>query len=744
MRPRVLMTAVALLGLAFAGDIEQARRDFPPDVTRDVLAGRVKSPEGFDAAAEKEMGAERLKELRGGADASGRENDAAAQILAKLGVKPGSIARGGGRGPDAGSGEVTVVRTGVSYRAASAKQTSGAFRTGQEADLLLSGFGFDTSGGAGVFNHPMGIASDGTRLFVADTYNNRILGWSKLPASNVPPDFVLGQPAFDTNDPGTARDRLNFPLSLSCGGGKLVATDTENNRILVWSKIPTKSGTPADLVLQGGEAGGGLRSGKDRFIWPWGVWTDGTKLAVASTKGGWVLLWNAFPQRDNQPADVILTGGGKLGTPRHITSDGKCLIVGDHNPKLGGEGQEAATFVWTSWPAKDETPYDFVLKDPSTRSGPWLRGNFTADGRLVLLGGALSVYDGLPAGADTRPLVSVTGWNIRGGDHVASVSAGGRLYVCTGNWNKVVVYNALPAKAGQKPDFVLGAPDLDTDTLQTNFIISNPVPVSDGTSLFVSSDFDRKLYVWKRIPADSGAAPDLVYSLPDGPWDNALCGGVLALAGQRRVMIWKKPPLDGEKPDVVLAGGAGEVRFQDLRGVAMDARYFYLADAQARKVWVWKGIPEGTAAPVATLDVDMQVGRLACDGTWLTACPITGPTALVWRVDEIEKGGKPRVLGSSRPGTRFNLLQGAEVAQGKLFAVECGGARVFCWTKIEDALDGKPADAVLGREVGKEDAPPSGIGKARFHWPSAACYDGNRLWVGETKFSERLLRFSPE
>ena len=54
------------------------------------------------------------------------------------------------------------------------------------------------------------------------------------------------------------------------------------------------------------------------------------------------------------------------------------------------------------------------------------------------------------------------------------------------------------------------------------------------------------------------------------------------------------------------------------------------------------------------------------------------------------------------------------------------------------------ADAVLGREAGKEDGPPAGIGKARFHWPSAACYDGNWLWVGETKFSERRLRFSPE
>jgi hypothetical protein len=41
--------------------------------------------------------------------------------------------------------------------------------------VRLGGFGFDQSGGALRFNHPKGIASDGTRLALADGDNNRVL-----------------------------------------------------------------------------------------------------------------------------------------------------------------------------------------------------------------------------------------------------------------------------------------------------------------------------------------------------------------------------------------------------------------------------------------------------------------------------------------------------------------------------------------------------------------------------------------
>ena len=49
------------------------------------------------------------------------------------------------------------------------------FVTGQEADIMLSGIDFNNAGGPLLFNHQGVIASDGTRLFLADRNNNRIL-----------------------------------------------------------------------------------------------------------------------------------------------------------------------------------------------------------------------------------------------------------------------------------------------------------------------------------------------------------------------------------------------------------------------------------------------------------------------------------------------------------------------------------------------------------------------------------------
>jgi len=35
------------------------------------------------------------------------------------------------------------------------------------------------------------------------------------------------------------------------------------------------------------------------------------------------------------------------------------------------------------------------------------------------------------------------------------------------------------------------------------------------------------------------------------------------------------------------------------------------------------------------------------------------------------------------------------------------------------------------------------IGIDKLFWPGAVSFDGNYLWVGEFKFSGRILRFSP-
>ena len=100
--------------------------------------------------------------------------------------------------------------------------------------------------------NPTGVATDGKVLAVADTDNNRILIWLSLPHSNgQPPDVVIGQPDFTHN--GTAvppnATSLRGPIGVWIAGGKLYVADTQDNRILIYNKIPTTNGAAADVVI---------------------------------------------------------------------------------------------------------------------------------------------------------------------------------------------------------------------------------------------------------------------------------------------------------------------------------------------------------------------------------------------------------------------------------------------------------------------------------------------------------------
>jgi len=692
--------------------------------------GHIPAPNGVDAYLAERIGQERLQELRfGKSEPTGTENDIAALCLMELHIPAESF-----YGQQlSGSPDFSVAKVDSSYRIAPGN-LSGWFTNGQEADIMLSGIDFNNAGGPLLFNHPKGIATDGTHLLLADGNNNRVLIWNSLPTGNMPPDLVLGQPNFTTNYPGTGRHQMNWPVGVATDGTRIVVADTYNDRILIWKQFPTQNAAPADIVLDGKAGFQFGKPTKNGFSWPWGVWTDGQKLVISSTMGGYVLIWNSFPTRDNQPADLYLTAGGDMGTPRTITSDGNCLIVGDHNAK--NTGSAVGNFFWKSFPTKDDEPYDFFRPDPVDSKVAWMTGTFTSDGKLVMLGSTVHIWNKFPATASEPPVISISGFKFTGGDGASLAIAGSRVYMSLYNGNRVVVYNSLPTVPEQKPDFAIGSPDIYTNTLDTHYFITNGIPATNGKNLFVSSDFDRRLYVWKQIPDESGAYPDLVYSLPEAPWDNALWGNTLALAGKDAVMIWKTLPLEGQPFDISFKRSIGGVTLKDLNGVALDDRYFYLSDTSENKIYVWKGIPEAGIPPLFSLTVD-QPGRLDSDGEYLLVTSLNNHSVLVFRVAELSGNARP-VATIGGPG-KFNLPQNAVVAKGSLFIADTNFNRVHIWKNISEALAGKDPDVVLGK--GGPNASPFQL-KNAFFWPAGLAFDGSYLWVGEFKFGNRLLRFS--
>ena len=641
-----------------------------------------------------------------------------------------------------GNGEVTVKSTDSSYKSTTEKPM-GWLRNHQEADILLSGVDFNNTGGPLLFNHQGGIASDGEHLILADRNNNRVLIWNSLPEGNTPPDIVLGQKDFISNNPWNALDKLNWPVGVATDGTRLVVADTYNDRILIWNSFPTQNGQPADIVLKGSDD-----SNKYGNIgWPWAVWTNGEKVIVTSTAGSQVLIWNSFPTRNDQEPDIVIKLD-EFGTPRTIGSDGTNLVIGDHNAFDSNPGN----FFWRTFPTQNNQKYDFFMKNApggdiqmgDTRMGEIMWGPiFTPDEKLVVVSDRIHIWNAFPEDENDVPDLSVggthgvNGYDFGGsqsGDGSSIVYADGKLYISLCNGNKIVAFNDMPIKADQVPDFVIGAPDIYTNTLETEFIMSNPVPATDGNSLFVSSDFDRKLYVWKSLPDESGAKPDYVYSLPEGPWDNALYDNILALAGKQTVYVWSTLPLNGEKPDKTFSRSIGSISFGELVGVAIDEKYFYLSDKQKNKIYMWEGIPDENSEPIFIIECE-RPGRLSSDSKYLAiAATERGPggSIVIYKISDLA-GEQPAAILNGM----FNLPQGVLVYDDHLFVGDTGFNAVHIWTDIKDALDGKVADIFLG-EKGRTPK----IGGDTLFWPATLAFDGSYLWVGEFKFSERLLRFS--
>jgi len=648
--------------------------------------------------------------------------------------------------------EISVKELHSNYKTVTTKP-SGWFVTGQDADIMLSGVGFNNAGGPLQFNHPGGLATDGQHLILADRFNNRILIWNNLPNSNTAPDIVLGQKDFTSNNPGNTLDKLNWPVAVATDGKKLIAADTYNDRLLIWNSFPTNNGQPADMGIK--DVGFGQEiDPKRKMGWPWAVWTDGTKLIATATSSSVVLIWNNFPTTNNQPADISIMLQESFGTPRTIGSDGKHLVIGDHNVRVKGK-EGPGNFFWKTFPTKDNQPYDFIISSaegtPSsltgqsmTRMGDIFWGpTFTSDGKLVALGNQLLIWNSFPENENDMPDLLIgdsrgglSGYRFVAGDGSGIAIAGNKLYVSLYNGNKIVAYDSIPQSSGQKPDFAIGSPDININTLDTVGFITNPVIATDGKSLFISSDFDGKLSVWKSLPDEDGAKPDFIYDLGMGPWDNVLFKNNLILAGKDKVYIWNSLPLNGELPDVKLERNIGSVTFNEIRGVTMDDKYFYLADTN--KIHIWEGIPEKNTNPKFSIDA-LGATRLSSDGKYLAVAATDAPNEeriKFYKIDSLSSNSKPTFL----KGARVNLPQDVLISEGHFFIGDTGFNRVLVWNSIDDAVSGKSPDIILGEE-NIDDVVPE-IGKDKLFWPAGLAFDGSYLWVGEFKFSGRILRFS--
>jgi len=630
---------------------------------------------------------------------------------------------------------------------------TGVLRSAQAIDLALGVPGLNNSGGAQLFNHPGGIASDGVALAMADRMNNRVLIWKQAPTANTAPDIVLGQPDMIQSLAGSKPEQMNFPGQLVFGGGKLVVADSGNDRVLVWNSLPTRNGQTPDLVLTLGSRNGS----QARIEWPWGVWTDGQRLIVSSTSIGMVNVWNTFPAAAETPPSYTLTarnvsGGNDFGTPRNIATDGRSyLLIGDHNARnVTGSGKGA--FVWNSFPTSDQ-PYSYYGthdKCTAANCGQFPgNGVLAPDGRFLLMASpVINIYSGVPASATAlaSPALQLgagtlgnMGFNGMDGSALALLPDG-RLYAASYNGNAILGWRSV-LSAASAPDFAIGTPDATTNTLISQGFIQNAVPASDGTRLVAGSGYDGKVYVWRTIPTSNGARYDYsIDLLRRGLFseDNDLHNGRFVTVGGTSVAIWKTLPDQDQAPDLHFPQGIGPVSFKTLGGVALDERYLYLADSAAGKVYVFDALPDATSTPRFTLDVDWA-GRLSSDGTTL-AVPSGTPGGKVTLFEIARLGSSAAKLGeiaaakatAAAGGLRF-WPTAAYLKDGRLYLADAQNNHVYVWNSITAALADVAPDVSLGR-VGRH----GGSYADGFMMPAHLLVANGYLWVADFKFSTRL------
>ncbi len=344
---------------------------------------------------------------------------------------------------------------------------------GQAADSA----GTPDTGGvtAATMSLPLGAASDGTHLWVADSGNHRLLafGLGGTPATGASAALVLGQVSLLTNGFNQSSDASNgvtsMPHGLATSGDQLYIADTGHSRVLVMSSPVASGNEPVAIYGQPNgslalpNAGGAASA--TTLNEPRGVYLDGSHVLVADTANHRVLV---YPQGGGATAVLVLgqpdftsvtanaggPGAATMQSPAGVYSDGESLWVADTgNHRVLG---------WSAFPSTNGQPADVVVGQAS----------FSA---------VLGNHGGADASATSLSLPS----------DVKVVH--GALYIADSGNNRVLSYATLPTGAGAAADGVLGQPTL---TSRVAAVVSTDLTLLAGPAALASDP--QNLYVADR------------------------------------------------------------------------------------------------------------------------------------------------------------------------------------------------------------------------------------------------------
>lgn len=409
--------------------------------------------------------------------------------------------------------------SGMAARAVIGQRTFTAQEPVSDAEVLGAASGI-------AFANGMLVVVDDNRVS-ATPRNNRILIYNNIrgvlpdPTQELPisearcqvcigkADLVLGQPDFTKNDVNLSQSGMQHPTSVATDGRVLAVADTDNNRVLIWRSMPTRNNQPADIVLgqpdfaTGRANEGGQLPTQRSLRGPQGVWIQGSRLFVADTSNNRILIWRNIPTSNYQPADVVLgqssftafapqdlsassfqPKANTLLTPVSVTSDGVKLFVSD----LGYN----RVLVWNSIPDANGAPADVVIGQPNMDSGDANNGKGVCPDQ----GTTVNEVTTYPAEC-YRATMDFPRY---------ALSDGKRLFIADGGNDRILIYNTIPTRNGQRADVIVGqiASNVNQVSDSANPLgrassdsVAAPMALAwDGENLYVSDPFRRRILVF--------------------------------------------------------------------------------------------------------------------------------------------------------------------------------------------------------------------------------------------------------
>lgn len=197
----------------------------------------------------------------------------------------------------------------------------------------------DGTGTAARFMLPYGITTDGTNLYVADTYNNTI---RKVVIATGVVSTLAGSAGISGSTDGLGTSALfNRPEALTTDGIYLYVADTDNYTV---RKMLISSGAVTTIAGTALAMGSNDGIGSSALFWATGgITTDGINLYVSDTPHGTI-------RKIVISSGMVTTLAGKISScvgstdgtateacfnyPRGITTDGTNLYINDNNGNL--------------------------------------------------------------------------------------------------------------------------------------------------------------------------------------------------------------------------------------------------------------------------------------------------------------------------------------------------------------------------------------------------------------------------